>query len=56
MLALLLNLCVGLGACGAALACSTCHLYVEQQFYDKLPPPDDEEEDMLDLAMHLEDK
>ncbi|CAK9295284.1 unnamed protein product [Gordionus sp. m RMFG-2023] len=41
------------GACEASLACSTCHVYVKQNFYDKLPPPKDEEEDMLDLAAFL---
>ena len=43
------------GACDGSLACSTCHLVLEQDVYDALPPPDEEEEDMLDLAMDLTD-
>ena len=43
------------GACDGSLACSTCHLVLEQDVYDAPPPPDEEEEDMLDLAMDLTD-
>ena len=42
-------------ACGGELACSTCHVILEQELYDALEPPDEEEEDMLDLAWGLED-
>eukprot|EP00240_Pyramimonas_obovata_P007504 CAMPEP_0118932996 /NCGR_PEP_ID=MMETSP1169-20130426/10905_1 /TAXON_ID=36882 /ORGANISM="Pyramimonas obovata, Strain CCMP722" /LENGTH=148 /DNA_ID=CAMNT_0006875707 /DNA_START=274 /DNA_END=720 /DNA_ORIENTATION=- len=42
------------GACEGSLACSTCHLIVQdQEVYDKLPEPDEDEEDMLDLAFGL---
>jgi len=42
------------GACEASLACSTCHVIVtDQDYYDKLPEPTDEENDMLDLAFGL---
>eukprot|EP00047_Mylnosiga_fluctuans_P020096 m.88797 g.88797 ORF g.88797 m.88797 type:complete len:131 (-) comp8384_c0_seq1:150-542(-) len=41
------------GACGGALACSTCHLIVDPEFHNKLPPPEEEELDMLDLAAGL---
>ncbi len=41
-------------ACGGVLACSTCHIYVEQGL-DSAPEPIDEEEDMLDLAPALRD-
>ncbi|VDD83675.1 unnamed protein product [Mesocestoides corti] len=41
------------GACEASLACSTCHVYVDEEFLDKLPEPVDEENDMLDLAPFL---
>jgi 2Fe-2S ferredoxin len=41
------------GACGGSMACSTCHLIVEAAFYDRLPPPSEEEEDLLDLAWGL---
>ena len=42
-----------LGACGGELACSTCHLIFEQSVYDTLPEKDEEEDDMLDLAMEV---
>ena len=38
------------GACEASLACCTCHVYVEEKFYDRLPTPKEDEEDMLDMA------
>ena len=41
------------GACEGSLACSTCHIIVEKSFFDNLPDPSDEEEDMLDLAFGL---
>ncbi|KAK4302851.1 hypothetical protein Pmani_025106 [Petrolisthes manimaculis] len=43
------------GACEASLACSTCHVYVDQEYYDFLQEPLEEEEDMLDLAVFLKD-
>ena len=43
------------GACDGSLACSTCHLILEQELYDQLPPPEEEELDMLDLAFGLTD-
>ncbi len=30
------------GACEASLACSTCHVYVDEAFFDKLPEPKEE--------------
>lgn len=41
------------GACEASCACCTCHVYVEDEFYDRLPPPSEEEEDLLDMAPFL---
>lgn len=42
------------GACGGSCACSTCHVIVEDpDLYDKMPEPDDDENDMLDLAFGL---
>ncbi|EFO90917.1 hypothetical protein CRE_20639 [Caenorhabditis remanei] len=38
------------GACEASLACSTCHVYVDPAFKDKLPEPLEEEDDMLDMV------
>ena len=41
------------GACGGSLACSTCHVIVDPAYYGRLPPPSEEEEDLLDLAWGL---
>ncbi|KAI0471718.1 ferredoxin [Xylariaceae sp. FL0804] len=42
------------GACGGSCACSTCHVIVlDQDHYDKMPEPEDDENDMLDLAFGL---
>ncbi|KAI5780811.1 2Fe-2S ferredoxin-type domain-containing protein [Geopyxis carbonaria] len=42
------------GACGGSAACSTCHVIVEgDAMYDAMPEPDDDENDMLDLAFGL---
>jgi ferredoxin len=38
------------GTCEGQMACSTCHVIVAQDWFDKLPPAAEEEEDMLDLA------
>jgi len=42
------------GACGGSCACSTCHVIVTSpEMYDRIPEPDDDENDMLDLAFGL---
>jgi 2Fe-2S ferredoxin len=41
------------GACEGSLACSTCHVIVDQVWYDKLKAASEDEEDMLDLAFGL---
>ncbi len=41
------------GACEGSLACSTCHVVVDADWYDKLKTATDDEEDMLDLAFGL---
>ena len=42
------------GACEGSLACSTCHVIIEDEAkYNALPPAKEEEEDMLDLAFGL---
>ena len=43
------------GACGGECACSTCHVILTEDDFDQLPDPDEEEEDMLDLALGLTD-
>ncbi len=42
------------GACEGSLACSTCHVIVEGDWFAKLGEPTEDEEDMLDLAFGLE--
>ena len=41
------------GACEGSLACSTCHVIVEPEWYDLLTDASEDEEDMLDLAFGL---
>ena len=36
--------------CGGAMACATCHVYVEEKWFDKLPKSEDAEVDMIDMA------
>ncbi|KAM8960935.1 ferredoxin-2, mitochondrial [Pelodytes ibericus] len=43
------------GACESSLACSTCQVYVSPEFFDKLPEPDEREDDMLDMAPMLQE-
>ncbi|MCG8491184.1 MAG: ferredoxin family 2Fe-2S iron-sulfur cluster binding protein [Sneathiellales bacterium] len=42
------------GACEGSLACSTCHIIVDDEDFDRLAEPTDDEEDMLDLAFGLQ--
>lgn len=43
------------GACEGSLACSTCHVIVDQKYFELLQAPTEDEEDMLDLAFGLEE-
>ena len=36
--------------CGGGMACATCHVYVNEDWTDKLQAKEDGEEDMLDMA------
>ncbi len=36
--------------CGGSMACATCHVYVEDKWYDKIPKAEDAENDMIDMA------
>ncbi|QDH35498.1 2Fe-2S iron-sulfur cluster-binding protein [Porphyrobacter sp. YT40] len=38
------------GTCEGQMACSTCHVVVAAEWFDRLPPASEEEEDMLDFA------
>lgn len=45
-----------LGACGGTLTCSTCHVILKKEDFDRLPDtPTEEENDMLDLAYEYTD-
>jgi ferredoxin len=41
------------GTCEGQMACSTCHVVVDAEDFDLLPPASEEEEDLLDLAAHV---
>jgi ferredoxin len=43
------------GACEGSVACSTCHVILTPEYYDRLPEPEDDENDMLDMAFGLTD-
>ena len=36
--------------CGGGMACATCHVYVDENWIEKMPQKEDGEEDMLDMA------
>jgi len=36
--------------CGGSMACATCHVYIDEKWFDKLKKKDEGEEDMLDMA------
>ena len=36
--------------CGGGMACATCHVYVKEEWFNKLPQKEEGEEDMLDMA------
>ncbi|MAR57122.1 MAG: ferredoxin [Rickettsiales bacterium] len=40
--------------CGGACACATCHVYVAEDWLDRLTPMLDDEEEMLDEAFNVE--
>jgi len=42
------------GTCEGQMACSTCHVVVDPEWFGKLTPASDDEEDMLDLAAAVE--
>ena len=35
--------------CGGAMACATCHVYVEEEWFDKIPKAEEAEVDMIDM-------
>jgi len=36
--------------CGGSMACATCHVYVKEEWFNKLPKAEDAEQDMIDMA------
>jgi len=40
--------------CGGACACATCHVYINDGWFEKLPKPSEAEIDMLDMALAVE--
>ena len=36
--------------CGGGMACATCHVYIKDDWFDKITPKEEGEEDMLDMA------
>ena len=36
--------------CGGGMACATCHVYVKEEWFNKIPPKNEGEDDMLDQA------
>ncbi len=44
-----------LAECGGACSCATCHVHIDQSWYDKLPPREEAETEMLDFAEGVDD-
>jgi 2Fe-2S ferredoxin len=43
-----------LATCGGSCSCATCHVYVDEDWFDRLPVPQVDELDMLDTAHDVE--
>jgi ferredoxin, 2Fe-2S len=41
-----------LALCGGCCSCATCHVHVDEQWIDKLPPTREDEDDLLDSSDH----
>ena len=37
--------------CGGTMACATCHVYVEENWFNKIPKAEEAEIDMIDMAL-----
>ncbi len=42
--------------CGGGMACATCHVYVKEEWLNKLPKAEDSEQDMIDMAFEPKKK
>ena len=38
--------------CGGSMACATCHVYIDDKWFDKLPKAEEAEIDMIDMAFN----
>ena len=36
--------------CGGSMACATCHVYVKDEWFNKIPKAEEAEVDMIDMA------
>ena len=36
--------------CGGSMACATCHVYVQDEWFNKIDKAEDAEQDMIDMA------
>ncbi|QDK35686.1 MULTISPECIES: 2Fe-2S iron-sulfur cluster-binding protein [Sphingomonadaceae] len=45
-----------LALCGGCCSCATCHVYVDADFIDRLPPMEEDENDLLDSSDHRIDR
>ena len=36
--------------CGGSMACATCHVYVKEDWFNRIPKKENGEEDMIDMA------
>lgn len=41
--------------CGGACACATCHVYIDEDWKNRIPEKSEEEMDMLDLAFDVQE-
>jgi 2Fe-2S ferredoxin len=41
------------GDCGGACACATCHVYIDSPWFERLPPMEELEHEMLDFAFDV---
>ena len=42
--------------CGGMCSCATCHVYVDPDWADKLPPPQSDERELLQELSHFNDQ
>ena len=45
-----------LALCGGCCSCATCHVHVDAEFLERIPPMSDDEDDLLDSSDHRDDR